>query len=31
VETYLLQDPASDDQIGTLTGDPTQQNAASWE
>lgn len=31
VETYLLQDPASDDQIGTLTGDPTRQNAASWE
>lgn len=31
VETYLLEDPASDDQIGTLSGDPTQQNAASWE
>ncbi|MFB6279358.1 MAG: hypothetical protein ABEK75_07620 [Salinibacter sp.] len=31
VETYLLQDPASDDEIGTLSGDPTQQNAASWE
>lgn len=30
VETYLLQDPASDDEIGTLTGDPTAQNAASW-
>ncbi len=31
VETYLLEDPASDDQIGTLTGDPTQINAATWE
>jgi len=31
VETYLLEDPDSDDQIGTLTGDPTQANAASWE
>lgn len=31
VETYLLQDPASEDEIGTLSGDPTQQNAASWE
>jgi hypothetical protein len=31
VETYLLKDPASDDQIGTLTGDPTQANVASWE
>ncbi len=31
VETYLLKDPDSDDQIGTLTGDPTQTNAASWE
>lgn len=31
VETYLLEDPDSDDRIGTLTGDPTQQNAASWE
>ncbi|MFP4228050.1 MAG: hypothetical protein ACLFTE_04390 [Salinivenus sp.] len=31
VETYLLEDPDSDDQIGTLTGDPTQTNAASWE
>jgi hypothetical protein len=31
VETYLLEDPASDDQIGTLTGDPTQANVASWE
>lgn len=31
VETYLLEDPDTDDQIGTLTGDPTQANAASWE
>lgn len=31
VETYLLQDPDSDDEIGTLTGDPTQTNSASWE
>jgi len=31
VETYLLEDPDSDDQIGTLTGDPTQANTASWE
>lgn len=31
VETYLLEDPDSDDKIGTLTGDPTQQNASSWE
>ncbi|MFB6098156.1 MAG: hypothetical protein ABEK84_03400 [Salinibacter sp.] len=31
VETYLLQDPDTDDHIGTLTGDPTQANAASWE
>lgn len=31
VETYLLEDPDTDDQIGTLTGDPTQTNAASWE
>lgn len=31
VETYLLEDPDSDDEIGTLTGDPTQTNAASWE
>lgn len=31
VETYLLQDPDSDDQIGTLSGDVTQTNAASWE
>lgn len=31
VETYLLEDPDSDDKIGTLTGDPTMTNAASWE
>lgn len=31
VETYLLQDPDTDDEIGTLTGDPTQTHAASWE
>jgi hypothetical protein len=31
VETYLLQDPDSDDQIGTLSGDVTQTNAATWE
>ena len=31
VETYLLQDPDSDDQIGTLSGDVTQTNSASWE
>lgn len=31
VETYLLEDPDSDDQIGTLSGDPTQTNSASWE
>lgn len=31
VETYLLEDPDSDDEIGTLTGDPTMTNAASWE
>jgi len=31
VETYLLEDPDTDDQIGTLTGDPTQADAASWE
>jgi len=31
VETYLLEDPDTDDQIGTLTGDPTRANAASWE
>jgi len=31
IQTYLLEDPDTDDQIGTLTGDPTQANAASWE
>jgi len=31
VETYLLEDPDSDDRIGTLSGDPTKTNAASWE
>lgn len=31
VETYLLEDPDSEDHIGTLTGDPTMTNAASWE
>jgi hypothetical protein len=31
VETYLLQDPDSDDEIGTLQPDPTKTNAASWE
>jgi hypothetical protein len=31
VRTYLLEDPDSDDYIGTLSGDVTQLNAASWE
>jgi len=31
VETYLLKDPDTDDQIGTLSGDPTETNVASWE
>ena len=33
VATYLLEAPAPDttDQIGTLTGDPTRTNVASWE
>ena len=31
VETYLLEDPASNDKVGTLTGDPTLTNSASWE
>jgi hypothetical protein len=31
VETYLLEDPDTDDKIGTLSGDPTRTNAASWE
>lgn len=29
--TYRIDDPDSDDYIGTLTGDVTQLNAASWE
>ena len=31
VATYLLKDPDSEDQIGTLEPDPTQTHAASWE
>ena len=31
VPTYLLESPDSDDQIGTLSGDPTRTNVASWE
>lgn len=31
VETYLLEDPDTEDHIGTLSGDPTETNAASWE
>jgi hypothetical protein len=31
VETYLLEDPDTDDKIGTLSGDPTQTNVANWE
>ncbi len=31
VDTYLLQDPDSEDQIGTMSGDVTQTNAATWE
>ncbi len=31
VNTYLLQDPDSDDRIGTLEPDVTKLNAASWE
>lgn len=31
VKTYLLKDPDTDDQIGTLAPDPTRLNAASWE
>jgi len=31
VRTYLLSDPDSDDFIGTLEGDITRLNAASWE
>jgi hypothetical protein len=31
VNTYLLQDPDSNDKIGTLLADVTLVNAASWE
>lgn len=31
VPTYLLEDPDSDDHIGTLAEDVTEINAASWE
>ncbi len=31
VPTYLLEDPGTDDRIGTLSGDPTEANVASWE
>ena len=31
VETYLLEDPDTEDKIGTLSGDPTKTNSASWE
>ena len=31
VMTYLLEDPDSDDRIGTLTADVTRLNAANWE
>ena len=31
VAAYLLEDPDSDDQIGTLAADVTEINAASWE
>jgi len=31
VATYLLKDPDSEDQIGTLEPDPTRTHAASWE
>ncbi len=31
VMSYLLQDPDSDDRIGSLTGDVTLLNASSWE
>jgi hypothetical protein len=31
VETYLLEDPDTDDKIGTLSGDPTETNVATWE
>ncbi len=31
VKTYLLEDPDSDDYIGTLESDVTRINTASWE
>ena len=31
LETYLLRDPDSNDQIGTPTADVSRINAASWE
>lgn len=31
VKTYLLEDPDSNDRIGTLEPDPTRLNAASWQ
>lgn len=31
VKSYLLEDPASDDYIGTVEADITRVNAASWE
>ncbi len=31
VKTYLLEDPDSDDHIGTVASDVTRLNAASWE
>ena len=31
VKTYLLEDPDSEDYIGTTASDVTQLNAASWE
>lgn len=31
VPTYLLEDPDTDDEIGTLQGDVTRINAATWE
>ena len=31
VSTYLLEDPDSNDRIGTLLGDITLLNASSWE
>jgi len=31
VSTYLIDDPDSDDHIGTLSGSLTELNASSWE